>query len=141
MWRLDPFIRSAQQLGQRQCKRTEETGRFRRDGKWINSCLNMDETAMRYNMTRLYTVAASGARVVQMAHDGENRVCLALIVWVTPGVERGRPMHCDGRVSVSRRDYDANRVREGDQLGETHHLPPGLRLGPQGPPAVASPAS
>jgi hypothetical protein len=67
---FDPFPRSAQELGQRQCRRTGETGRFRRGGKWFNSCVNMGETAMRYKMTRLRTVAASGATAHPSGRQG-----------------------------------------------------------------------
>ena len=59
------------------------------DVKWINSCLNMDETAIRFVNTRPRTVESTGARDVQIAHEGNDKSCLTVIAWITPSGEKG----------------------------------------------------
>jgi hypothetical protein len=61
------------------------------DGQWNNSFLNNDETAMRYVNTRQRTGESSAtraARDVQIAQEGNDKSCLALIARVTPSGER-----------------------------------------------------
>jgi hypothetical protein len=58
------------------------------DGKWISPHINMHETAMRYFNTRQRTVESTGARDVQIAHDGSDKSRLTLVALVTPAGRR-----------------------------------------------------
>ena len=62
---------------------------YSRGWKWTNSYLNMDETCMRFIMTRQRTVEEKGARNVKLEHKGNDKACLTLIAWVTPGGLKG----------------------------------------------------